>query len=118
MNGRPIVCYAQDSRVAGGSVGTAEAELVVQALRRARRLNGVPVFAFLESAGARLQEGAAGLGGFGRIFRENVALSGQVPQVSVLTGTSAGGGCYSPALTDFVVMTDQAPACSSPDPRS
>ena len=44
VNGRPIVCYAQDSRVAGGSVGTAEAESIVQALRRARRLNA-PVFA-------------------------------------------------------------------------
>jgi acetyl-CoA carboxylase carboxyltransferase component len=107
VNGQPIVCYAQDSRVAGGSVGTAEAELIVQAQQCARRLNA-PVVAFLESAGARLQEGTAALGGFGRIFRENVALSGHVPQVSVVTGTSAGGGCYSPALTDFVVMTQDA----------
>jgi adenylyl-sulfate kinase len=107
VDGRPIVCYAQDSAVAGGSVGTAEAEVVVQALRRARQ-HGIPVVAFLESAGARLQEGAASLGGFGRIFTQNVALSGVVPQISVVTGTSAGGGCYSPALTDFVVMTEQA----------
>ena len=62
----------------------------------------------MESAGARLQEGAAALGGFGRIFFENVALSGRAPQISVITGVSAGGGCYSPALTDFVVMTDKA----------
>ncbi len=68
----------------------------------------MPVVAFLESAGARLQEGAAALGGFGRIFTENVALSGVVPQISVVTGTSAGGGCYSPALTDFVLMTTEA----------
>ena len=107
VDGRPIVCYAQDSRIAGGSVGTAEAEVVVSALREGRR-TGVPVVAFLESAGARLQEGAAALGGFGRIFTENVASSGHVPQISVITGTSAGGGCYSPALTDFVVMTREA----------
>jgi adenylyl-sulfate kinase len=107
VDGRPIVCYAQDSAIAGGSVGTAEAEVVVHALRRARQ-HRIPVVAFLESAGARLQEGAAALGGFGRIFTENVALSGLVPQISVITGTSAGGGCYSPALTDFVVMTEQA----------
>jgi len=68
----------------------------------------VPTVAFLESAGARLQEGAAALGAFGRIFTENVALSGHVPQISVITGISAGGGCYSPALTDFVVMTREA----------
>jgi adenylyl-sulfate kinase len=104
---RPVVCYALDSRVAGGSVGVAEAEVVVDALRRSRRV-GAPLVAFLESAGARLQEGAGALGGFGRIFSENVALRGRVPQVSVITGTSAGGGCYSPALTDFVVMTERA----------
>jgi acetyl-CoA carboxylase carboxyltransferase component len=107
VDGRPIVCYAQDSTIAGGSVGRAEAEVVVQALRHGGEA-GIPVVGFLASAGARLQEGAAALAGFGRIFSENVALSGQVPQISVVTGTAAGGGCYSPALTDFVVMTSEA----------
>jgi acetyl-CoA carboxylase carboxyltransferase component len=105
--GRPIVCYAQDSGIAGGSVGVAEADVVVRALRRSRH-EQIPLVAFLESAGARLQEGSAALGGFGRIFYENVALSGRVPQISVICGTSAGGGCYSPALTDFVLMVDRA----------
>ena len=50
----------------------------------------------------------AALGGYARIFRETVALSGRVPQVSIVTGLSAGGGAYSPALTDFVVMTRAA----------
>jgi acetyl-CoA carboxylase carboxyltransferase component len=104
VRGRPIVCYAQDSSLAGGSVGTAEAEMVVRVLRIGRN-EGLPLVAFLESGGARLQEGAASLGGFGRIFFENVCLSGVVPQISVITGTAAGGACYSPALTDFVVMT-------------
>ncbi len=105
--GRPIVCYAQDSSIAAGSVGVPEAEVIVRALRHSRAA-GVPLVGFLESAGARLQEGAAALGGFGRIFYENVALSGRSPQISVITGVSAGGGCYSPALTDFIVMTDRA----------
>ena len=73
----------------------------------------MPVVGFIESAGARLQEGVAALAGYGRIFNENVALSGQVPQISVICGASAGGGSYSPALTDFVVMTER-PRCSSP----
>ena len=107
VGGRPIVCYAQDSSIAAGSVGVAEAEVIVRALRHSRAA-GVPLIGFLESAGARLQEGAAALGGFGRIFYENVALSGRAPQISVITGVSAGGGCYSPALTDFVVMTEKA----------
>ncbi len=107
VGGRPVVCYAQDSRVAGGSVGVAEAEVIVAALQRSR-FDGIPIVGFLESAGARLQEGAAALGGFGRIFFENVWLSGWTPQISIITGPSAGGGCYSPALTDFVVMSGAA----------
>jgi acetyl-CoA carboxylase carboxyltransferase component len=107
VDGRPVVCYAMDSTIKGGSVGTAEADVVVRAMQLARTA-GAPLVAFLESAGARLQEGAAALGGFGRIFFQNVALHGIVPQVSVITGTSAGGGCYSPALTDFIVMTRSA----------
>ena len=107
IDGRPVVCYAHDSAIAGGSVGLAEADVIVGALRESRT-RGVPLVAFVESAGARLQDGAGALGGFGRIFSENVALSGRVPQISVITGTSAGGGCYSPALTDFVVMTADA----------
>jgi acetyl-CoA carboxylase carboxyltransferase component len=107
VHGGPVVGYAQDSRVGGGAVGTAEAETVVRAMDRARGLRA-PVVAFLESAGARLQDGPAALGGFGRIFAANVALTGAVPQISVITGTSAGGGCYSPALTDFIVMTRDA----------
>jgi acetyl-CoA carboxylase carboxyltransferase component len=55
-----------------------------------------------------MQEGVAALGGYGRIFRETVALSGRVPQISIITGLSAGGGAYSPALTDWVVMTDES----------
>ena len=65
----------------------------------------VPVVGFIESGGARMQEGTAALDGYGRIFRHNVALSGVVPQISIIGGPRAGGGCYSPALTDFVVMT-------------
>jgi acetyl-CoA carboxylase carboxyltransferase component len=64
----------------------------------------MPVVGLMESAGARLQEAMYGLGGYGRIFAQNVALSGLVPQISIVTGTCAGGGAYSPALTDFVVM--------------
>jgi acetyl-CoA carboxylase carboxyltransferase component len=107
VDGRPVIGYVQDPAIGGGSVGAAEAEAVVRAMERARALHA-PVVAFLASAGARLQDGPAALGGFGRIFAANVALTGAVPQISVITGTSAGGGCYSPALTDFIVMTRAA----------
>jgi acetyl-CoA carboxylase carboxyltransferase component len=66
------------------------------------------VVGFIESGGARMQEGTAALSGYARIFREHVALSGKIPQISVICGASAGGGSYSPALTDFVIMTKRA----------
>jgi len=107
VDGRPIVAYAQDQSVAGGSVGAAESDLIVRALRLSRH-EGIPIVGLIESGGARLQEGAGALAGYGRIFFENVALSGHAPQISLITGTAAGGGCYSPALTDFVVMSGAA----------
>jgi len=107
VDGRPILCYAQDAGFAGGSLGEAHADTIVRVLRMAGEAR-VPVVGFVQSGGARVQEGVAALGGYGRIFAENVALSGRVPQISVITGTSAGGGSYSPALTDLVVMTPDA----------
>jgi acetyl-CoA carboxylase carboxyltransferase component len=107
IGGRPVFCYAQDAAFAGGSVGAAHADTIVAVQRLARRWRA-PVIGFVESAGARMQEGLAALGGYARIFSEHVAISGDIPQISVITGTSAGGGCYSPALTDFVIMTEEA----------
>jgi acetyl-CoA carboxylase carboxyltransferase component len=107
LRGRPLFCYSQDRAVLGGSLGEAHAESIVRVLRLAGDARA-PVVGFVESAGARMDEGCAGLGGYGRIFREHVRLSGRVPQITVITGSSAGGGSYSPALTDFVVMTEDS----------
>jgi acetyl-CoA carboxylase carboxyltransferase component len=107
VDGRPVFCYAQDSSFAGGSLGEAHADTIARVLELADR-GRAPVVGFVASGGARMQEGVAALGGYGRIFRRTVALSGRVPQISVVTGLSAGGGAYSPALTDWVVMTDSA----------
>ena len=105
VGGRPVYCYAQDQGFAGGSLGTTQAETIVRVLETAARAEA-PVVSFIASGGARIDEGTGALGGYGAIFRRHVALSGQVPQISVITGTSAGGGAYAPALTDFVVMTE------------
>jgi acetyl-CoA carboxylase carboxyltransferase component len=107
VNGRPVYCYAQDASFLGGSLGEAHADSIVRVMRLAGRA-GAPVVGFIDSGGARLQEGVGALSGYARIFRENVRLSGKVPQISVICGPSAGGGSYSPALTDFVVMTKRA----------
>ncbi|MEA2147597.1 MAG: hypothetical protein QOG59_3184, partial [Solirubrobacteraceae bacterium] len=107
VNGRPIACYAQDGTYLGGSLGERHADTVVRVLQLAGRAR-IPVVAFVESGGARMQEGTAALAGYGRIFRETVALTGVVPQISIVSGASAGGGAYSPALTDLIVMTQDA----------
>jgi acetyl-CoA carboxylase carboxyltransferase component len=107
IDGRPVVCYSQDRTLAGGSLGGAQAQTIVRLLGLAGD-SGIPVVAVIESAGARLQEGLEALAGYGAIFRDSVRLSGRVPQISIVCGAAAGGGSYAPALTDFVVMTEQA----------
>jgi acetyl-CoA carboxylase carboxyltransferase component len=107
VGGRPIACYAQDGTFLGGSLGERHADTIVRVLQTASRAR-IPVVAFVESGGARMQEGTAALAGYGRIFRETVALTGVVPQISIVSGASAGGGAYSPALTDLIVMTEDA----------
>ncbi len=107
VGGRTVYCYAQDSSVVGGSLGAAHADSIVRVMEMAARA-GAPIVGFVESGGARMDEGVAALAGYGRIFRAQVELSGRVPQISVVSGTSAGGGAYSPALADFVVMAPEA----------
>lgn len=107
VNGRPVLCYAQDRSCAGGSLGAAGAWTIVRVLELAEQAR-CPVVGFIESAGARMQEGVAALGGYGRVFSRIVALGHEVPQISVVCGPSAGGGAYASALTDFLIMTRSA----------
>jgi acetyl-CoA carboxylase carboxyltransferase component len=65
---------------------------------------GLHIIGLNDGGGARIQEGVAGLNAYGGIFRRNVRASGVVPQISVILGPCAGGGVYSPALTDFIFM--------------
>lgn len=107
INGAPVFAYAQDQTFLGGSLGVAHAATITRVLDSAERF-GHPVVAFIASAGARLQEGTDALSAYGGIFRRQVALSGRVLQVAVVSGAAAGGASYSPALMDLVVMTPSA----------
>jgi acetyl-CoA carboxylase carboxyltransferase component len=107
VDGRPVACYAQDGTYLGGSLGERHADTIVRVLQTAERAR-IPVVAFVESGGARMHEGTAALAGYGRVFRHTVRLTGVVPQLSIVSGASAGGGAYSPALTDLIVMTEDA----------
>ena len=70
-----MYCYAQDQSFAGGSLGEAHAETIVRVMQLAGRAKA-PVIGFVASGGARMDDGIAALGGYGRIFRESVKLSG------------------------------------------
>jgi len=67
---------------------------------------GCPLIGINDSGGARIQEGVDALSGYGEIFYRNTQASGVIPQISVIMGPCAGGAVYSPALTDFVFMTE------------
>jgi methylmalonyl-CoA carboxyltransferase large subunit len=69
---------------------------------------GSPFVFINDSGGARVQEGIDSLAGYARVFYNNVMLSGTVPQISLICGPCAGGAAYSPALTDFIIQTQQA----------
>jgi acetyl-CoA carboxylase carboxyltransferase component len=101
VEGRKVFVFAHDFRIFGGSLGEVFAAKVHKLLDLAEA-TGAPVVGINDGGGARIQEGITALAGFGGIFARNVALSGVVPQLSVVLGPCAGGAAYSPALTDFV----------------
>lgn len=104
VDGRRVFLFSQDFTVLGGSLGEAFAEKICKVMDLAVR-TGAPVIGINDSGGARIQEGVVSLGGYAEIFWRNVAASGVIPQISLIAGPCAGGAVYSPAITDFVIMT-------------
>jgi methylmalonyl-CoA carboxyltransferase large subunit len=105
--GRPVHLASQDFSVAGGSAGEIHCTKIAKSLHNALE-NGTPFVFFKDSGGARVQEGVDALAGYGRVFHQNVMLSGVVPQITIIAGPCAGGASYSPALTDFIIQTRAA----------
>lgn len=105
VNGRRVFIFAQDFTVFGGSLSLAFAEKICKVMDLAMK-TGAPVIGLNDSGGARIQEGAASLAGYGDIFLRNVRASGVVPQISAILGPCAGGAVYSPAITDFTIMVE------------
>jgi propionyl-CoA carboxylase beta chain len=106
IQGRSVFAFAQDFTVLGGSLGFAHGSKIAQVQEMAFKL-GAPIIGLIDSGGARIQEGIKSLSAYATIFRNNVRSSGIIPQISVILGPAAGGAVYSPALTDFVFMTDK-----------
>ena len=104
VDGRQVAAFAQDFTVGGGAVGAIHAKKICDLLDFAIKA-GIPVVGINDSGGARIQEGIEALSGYGQIFFRNVLASGVIPQISIIAGPCAGGAAYSPALTDFIIMT-------------
>lgn len=107
VDGRLIHLASQDFTVSGGSVGEIHANKIVDMMQLSLK-TGTPFVMINDSGGARVQEGIDSLAGYGRVFYNNVMLSGVVPQISLICGPCAGGAAYSPALTDFIIQTKAA----------
>jgi len=108
INGRTVCVMANDSTVKAGSWGSRTVEKIIRIQETAEKL-GAPLLYLVDSAGARITdqlEMFPGRRGAGRIFYNQIKLSGRVPQICLLFGPSAAGGAYIPAFCDIVVMVE------------
>ncbi len=117
--GRVVAIMANDSTVKAGSWGARTVEKILRVQETAERL-GCPLLYLVDSAGARITDQVEmfpGRRGAGRIFKNQVALSGRVPQLCLLFGPSAAGGAYIPAFCDVVVMVENNASMYLGSPR-
>ena len=108
VQGRPALVVANDPSVKAGSWGARTVEKIIRMTEVALR-DELPIFWFIDSAGARITDQVdlfPGRRGAGRIFPNQVALSGKVPQICCLFGPSAAGGAYIPSFCDIVIMVE------------
>ena len=106
IDGRVVYVFSQDFTVFGGSLSETFAQKICKVMDMAMKA-GAPVIGINDSGGARIQEGVTSLAGYAEIFERNILASGVIPQISAIFGPCAGGAVYSPALTDFIMMTEQ-----------
>ena len=102
--GRLVHVASQDFTSSGGSAGEVHCTKIAESMQESLK-TGSPFIFVNDSGGARVQEGVDALSGYGKVFFNNVLLSGVVPQITIVAGPTAGGAVYSPALTDFVIQT-------------
>jgi methylmalonyl-CoA decarboxylase subunit alpha len=107
IDGRIVYVFSQDFTVFGGSLSETFANKICKIMDKAMKV-GAPVIGLNDSGGARIQEGVRSLAGYAEIFQRNIMASGVIPQLSAVFGPCAGGAVYSPALTDFIVMSEKS----------
>jgi methylmalonyl-CoA decarboxylase subunit alpha len=119
VNGMTVCVMANDSTIKAGSWGARTVEKIIRIQETAEKLK-VPLFYLVDSAGARITdqlEMFPNRRGAGKIFYNQVKLSGMIPQVCILFGPSAAGGAYIPAFCDVVIMVDQNASMYLGSPR-
>jgi len=104
IDGRLVFVFSQDFTIFGGSLSERFAAKICKVMDKALK-TGAPIIGLNDSGGARIQEGVKSLGGYADIFQRNIMASGVIPQISAIFGPCAGGAVYSPALTDFTIMS-------------
>ncbi len=107
IDGRLVYVFSQDFTVFGGSLSEMYAQKICKVMDKALKV-GAPIIGINDSGGARIQEGVKSLGGYADIFQRNILASGVIPQISAIFGPCAGGAVYSPALTDFIIMSNKS----------
>lgn len=105
INGEPVYAAVEDFTVMGGTYGEYHSRKIVRIMDMAYQ-SKMPFVTINDSGGARIEEGIAGLDGYGDMFLRHTRASGKIPQIAVVMGPCAGGACYGPALCDFVFMVD------------
>lgn len=103
INGECVYAAIEDFTVMGGTYGEYHSKKIVRVMDMAYQ-SKTPFIMVNDSAGARIEEGIAGLDGYGDMFYRLTRASGKIPQIAVVLGPCAGGACYGPALCDFVFM--------------
>lgn len=107
IDGTVVYAYAQDISVKGGAVGRSVATKIKKVYDLALK-NGSPVVGIFDSNGGDIKEGISLLSAYGDIAAASAALSGVVPQVSIVSGVCAGAGAMIACMSDFVIMTEKS----------
>ena len=117
VDGSPVCVYAQDFTVKGGSVGAAHARKVLKVMDLAEK-TGAPVVGILDTAGARLDEGVDAMNAYAMMAGRVSALSGVVPQISLVLGPCGGIASAIAGMTDITIMSENGRAVRQrPDGR-
>ncbi len=106
VDGRLVYVYSQDPTVMGGAIGEMNVDKVCAVFAMAAKM-GAPIVGFLDSCGARIGEGVAAQAAAGKLFAAAAAVSGLVPNISLVLGNCAGGAALAAEMSDFVIINEK-----------